>query len=219
MKYSVVCTCILLVLSVSSSIAGTVYPGIPDDDTMRFSIYMEGNKVGFDQFDFNRFDTGLVVNRKIKMDITYIFYTAYSYRHRSESTWQNGRLTSLDAFTNKNGTRLNISAKVNNGSLVIDTNKSTETTKYSQSLVPTTWWNSRIVKVSQLLDTQYGKSRAVSAAGPSGDTVDVSSRTIKTKKYEITGDLNLTLWYGSHGELQQIQYTRNGYEFTHKRVN
>ena len=75
----------------------------PDDDRLRFNVFLEGKRVGWHEYSFSREDGALAVSSEVRFDVKFLFFNAYSYRHEAEERWADGCLAAIDATTNASG--------------------------------------------------------------------------------------------------------------------
>ena len=63
---------------------------------------------------------------------------------------------------------------------------------------------------SVLLDTQHGKLVNLSIAQSIDDVLDTPLGTIPTKRFDVTGDLTLSLWYSESGAWAKTAFQMGG---------
>lgn len=210
---------LILLPVVASPSMGQSPPGVPGDGRMTFRVTADGSSVGKEQYRFRRDGDDLIVERTVKIDFSFFYVPVASYRHRSEGTWRDGSLFSLTSSTDFRGDTYAVRVERTNGRLVLreGREKGQSYPADASSVVPTTWWNPRLKKADRLLDTQYGRILDVSVV-PAGSTqVPEVAGIEEAQRFDVKGELELSVWYTADGQLVKLRYSRGGYTFVHRR--
>ena len=128
---------------------GTPPPGIsslpiPPTGSLAFRLLRHGTPIGSHSLDFTvRGDTLTV---RIAADVVYAIgpIPLVRYSHRNTEVWQGGRLASLDAQTNRNGTHLFMSAHRTPAGLRVEGSGASPYIAPDDAM-PTTYWNIRML--------------------------------------------------------------------------
>jgi hypothetical protein len=79
-----------------------------------------------------------------------------------------------------------------------------------KEIIPTSYWNPATIEQTRLLDTQRGGLMEVSIQPFGKDAMATGSAVVPLRKYAITGDLNLDVWYSEQGEWAKIAFEARG---------
>ena len=84
-------------------------------------------------------------------------------------------------------------------------------------VVPTSYWNPQTVDRTRLLDTQRGRLIEVGIAPAGMESVTIAGRQVDARRYKVTGDLVLDLWYTEDGEWAKTSFEARGAEVVYAR--
>jgi hypothetical protein len=191
-------------------------PGVPDSRQMLFEVYMEGDPVGRDTYTFRMKGDELVAQRRVTLSSSWGPFTLFTYEHESTGTWRDGQLQQLSSRTIYNGDETRVRVDRRDTQLVIREGERPGSTP--GGILPTSWWNPSTRSAEILLDTQHGRLRSVEVVHQGTERVALGDETISADRYDLQGDLELSLWYGPDRELVSIQFERKGYTFRYRRV-
>lgn len=188
---------------------------LPRRDRLSFSVIREGAPIGSHSLTFNREGEDLRVRVDILLEIKFAFITVFRYQHRNEEVWRNGRLVALDARTDDDGTDYWVKAQATDEGLAVEGSKGSFLAP--AETIPTSYWNPATVERRELLDTQRGGMMTVRTVESGKDLVETDSGSLSARRYEMSGDLNLRLWYAGDGDWVKIAFTARGSEVEYVR--
>lgn len=168
--------------------------------TLEFDVLRDGAPIGTHRVTIERTGNEARATIEIDMAVRLAFVTVYRYTHRSTELWRDGRLVSLDARTDDNGTRTQVAARATDTGLAIDGSGG----RYiaPAETVPTSYWNREKASRGRLLDTQSGK------------LIDVTTTTLAADssgtRYRLAGDLEADLVYGPGGDWTGLSFAARG---------
>lgn len=153
-----------------------------------FAILRQGVEIGRHELRFARGGNGLTVDIRIDYSAD---SAATRYQHRSREIWSDDRLVSLAASTT-DGTR---SYAVNGRSLPEGFQVAGTNQMLDARIVPTSWWNTRLLSERQALSTLTGQVVAIAAASKGVETIEAWGRPIDATRYQLGGGLQADIWY------------------------
>jgi hypothetical protein len=187
-------------------------PG-PARRSFAFDVRRAGSSIGRHLVELRHEAGGLVVEVEIDISVSFAFIPVFSYRHRNREIWQDDRLLALDSETQDDGESHRVSARRNGGVLQVSGTEGNITVP--SDILPTSYWHPRTVLQKRLLDTQHGRILEV-------DTrfvrEEVLSDGAAARRYRVTGDLDLELWYSPSGEWQNIAFQARGSVISYARL-
>jgi hypothetical protein len=147
---------------------------------IHFDVYREGDKVGFHSVGFETDGRNLFVRSSFRVEIDVLFFTAYRYLYQSEAKWVEGKLETLKASVDDDGSAFSLSA-VRQGKRMNIT--STDGGFSADApLIPTNHWN----RARERVATERGHVTAT--------------------HYAYTGDLNTEVWYDDLGRWVKMRF-------------
>ena len=184
----------------------------PAGGQLDFEIRRDGASIGGHRVRFRRSEGRLEVDIDIGIDVSLAFIPLFSYRHRNREVWQDGRLLSLDSETDDDGRRYTVSARAEAGGLRVS--GSGGDFLAPADTLPTSYWNPRTVEQTQLLDSQHGKLLAVQSRLLGEERLEGGE---PARRYRISGDLDLDLWYSATGEWLKTAFEARGVAVSYAR--
>jgi hypothetical protein len=117
----------------------------------------------------------------------------YRYHKEMLETYDDGRLVSYETEIDDNGTKSAVRVTRDGGKLSVTHPKGT--LSLPGNLLLSTYWPPATVRQTELVDSSEGVLLGVKVSAPVAEDLEIDDRTVKTKRYEMTGDLKRTLWY------------------------
>lgn len=198
-----------------ATMAFPVVAALPTRDRLAFSVIREGMPIGSHSLAFRREGEDLRVRVDILLEIKFAFITVFRYQHRNEEVWRDGRLIALDTRTDDDGDNYWVKARATDEGLAVEGSKGTFLAP--AETIPTSYWNPATVKQTELLDTQRGGLMTVKTVEAGKDRIETDAGSLSARRYDMSGDLNLKLWYAGDGEWVKIAFTARGSEVEYVR--
>ncbi|MEQ9258021.1 MAG: DUF6134 family protein [Roseovarius sp.] len=163
---------------------------IPASGKLDFDVVRKGSDIGDHSYRFSGSGDALTVNvnTDIMVKVPIIRTTAYSFKHQSVESWQNGKLTSVRSATNDDGTPHQLATGGN-------------------GVLPASLWNDDILRAGKLLNTIDGHLMQIRVSDMGTEQVATKRGTVAAHHYRISGDLNRDLWYDADGSLAHVSFT------------
>jgi hypothetical protein len=181
-------------------------------EPIEFTVYRNGEPIGFHRVSFEPVAEGLAVDIEIALDVKFGFITIYSYRHENRELWRDGRLVRFDSRTEDNGSVLSVAAAAEGSWLFVKGPKALEgPVPFAQ---PTSYWSREAtVAAERLVDTQSGRLVEIDVVPMGDDSVATGTETIEAQRYHMTGDLEVDIWYDEAGRWVKPAFTLGGADF------
>ena len=93
---------------------------IPPGDRLGFHIIRKGSTIGEHTLTFDRSVGGLMVSVAVDIVVGFGPITFFRYKHRAIVHWQGNEVVSVDAETNDDGTHDQMTARRDEGGLVVE---------------------------------------------------------------------------------------------------
>ena len=173
-------------------------PCVPPGGSLTFRVMRYGVPIGTHALVFEHqpdgFDVHIGVNALVKFGpIPFVRYT-----HSNREAWRNGRLSDIAAHTDRNGTELQMHAWRADAGLHVE-GSGTAPYVAPENALPTSYWNPRMLD-GPMIGTQDGMlvRPKVTETGV-GHIRLASGDRIAARRYELSGDLDLLLFYDMAG--------------------
>ena len=139
----------------------------------------------------------LVVDTTVDVAVRTLLFTLYHQEAHYREVWEGDRLVRFESHTDDNGRVLAVSARAVGERIVIDgPNGHSEAPLMA---VPDHPWNHDVVGRTLLFDPVDGTFRRVEVTDAGEVPVEVGGRQIMARKYLVSGDLEVELWYDENG--------------------
>ena len=150
------------------------------------------------------------VSTEVEVSVKRLFLTVFSYSHRSEERWRDGRLVALKSQTTEGGETFRVDgAGGTSGFHVVG--KEGPFIAPTAALTSNCLWNSAILQQEAVIDAQHGGVIGISVHQLGGDHIVIGGRPVAAKRFRfITPDLAGTLWYDDAGRWVSAALERDG---------
>ena len=191
---------------------------IPPSRAIAFRMMRHGSAIGTHTLDFEVSGNTLAVHIAADALVSLGPIPLVRYTHRNTEVWQNGRLASLDAHTDRNGTQMHMSAHRTAAGLYVE---GSDTSPYiaPDDALPTTYWNFRML-LGPMIGVQNGTlARPKVTEKPVEPVRLASGAETAARCYSLTGDIDLDLWYDAAGNWISMRFTvGDGSVITYERL-
>lgn len=200
---------LVLALSVIPALAGAMPRGPMEasrlyDGRHVFDILRDGKEVGRHEVVFMADGDRLSVQVRMEITIPFLFFTAYRYRYRSDSLWDDRGLLWLSAETDDNGEVSAVRAEWTGQALDID--GPTGPVRADAPLFPTDHWNPAVIGRDRVLNTITGGVNAVSIVAEGTDQLSTPQGIVEATRYRYSGDLKNLVWYDAEGRWAGMRF-------------
>lgn len=177
-------------------------------DEIRFSVWRNGDEVGFHRVSFDRSGGDLIVQTTFVVQVRLIGISVYSYRYQASDVWRDGCLASLRSTIDDDGKRLSVEATRDGERLRITGPKGV--VMAPASIFPTHHWHPGVIGSSQVLNTITGTVDRVVMVDHGPQAVAIGrGMTVTARKYAYTGELSNEVWYDDGGRWVKMRFTAN----------
>lgn len=177
---------------------------LPPAGKMDYRVLREGEEIGTHTVDFEPSGDGLEVETHIDVALTAVGIAVFRFKHDAREVWAQGRLQSVSARTDDDGTDRAVEMRAEGDALRVTYNGKVKT--YPGPLLPSSLWHPATVRQTVLFDEIRGKPRRVAVADRGETPVTVGGSTVVTHRYAISGELVREVWYGPNGHIVQVTF-------------
>ncbi|MFN4311395.1 MAG: DUF6134 family protein [Ferrovibrio sp.] len=186
----------VLIASLAAAIGfGTAHAA--EVETRDFEVFRNGERIGYHRVDIVRDADRSVVNVDINLRVTFGPLTLYRYIHQSREEWQGDRLVSLVSSTDNDGDEEKLRAVAEGDRLKVSGTRFTG--MLPADTMPTSYWRSDFVRRATIMDSQNGRVLDLQVRPESFEMASAARDEIPARRYHLSGDIDLTLWYDRDG--------------------
>lgn len=188
--------------------AGIVLPAITS--SRRFSVLYKGARIGAHTIGYSPATGEIRVSTEIHLLVKVAFFTAFAFDHRSEETWRDGRLASLDSETLEHGETLHVHGVATPDGFRVQS-KSGPAIVSAQTLTSNSLWTPAVLEQKTLVDAQHGGVIGVSARRLADEQIVVGASQVPVTRYTfITPYLAGNIWYDAQDLWVRGEFERDG---------
>lgn len=213
-----------LLVGAGAAGAGLALPGMsafaslpgPAED-LAFQVFRDGSPIGHHKLDIRRDGDRVTVDIDILLEVGLGPLVLYRYRHRNTEIWEGGSFRSFSSETDDDGDAYAVKAVRDGDAIQVTLAHDTDyRIDDADGVLPTTYWNPQTVERSRLLDTQKGRLMDIDVNEGQWQRVETRNGSVRAKKYDINGDLNLSLWYDDRGRWTKCAFPLKGSQFSYQ---
>ncbi|CAN0401122.1 unnamed protein product [Discosporangium mesarthrocarpum] len=184
---------ILLVLASPVSATNQNHPLPKVSGNVDYVVKRNGGPIGTLKIAFKRDGNRLVATSHYSIKVKLMAIVLYRYDKRMVETYEDGQLIAYSADIDDNGTNSTVQVTRKDGALSIVHPKGTLTAPLGT--MPSTYWAPATVAQTRLIDSSDGVFLNVKTVEAATEDLTVDSRTIRAKRYQMSGEAERQLWY------------------------
>ncbi len=174
-----------------------------------FTVYLDQKKIGSHSFEVTNASGVTEVLSEARFKYTILLIPAYRYEHTAAERWSNNCLVGLDARTNANGDRIQVSGERTGGSFTVLTDE--QPAYLPECVMSFAYWNPEFLDQPRLLNPQTGEYVSVQVEEAGIDVLQVRGESVSARRYRLTAyEVDLTLWYSEDNEWLGLESVAEG---------
>lgn len=174
-----------------------------------FDVYLNKKKVGQHSFTVSKLGGMRRVQSEANFKYTVLFIPAYRYEHTAAERWSDDCLVEIDARTNANGDRIQVSGEQTGSGFLVATGKSL--LESPECVMTFAYWNPDFLDQSRLLNPQTGEFVDVSVEKVGDEMLDVRGQPTAATRFRLTAyEIDVTLWYSPDNEWLALESVAKG---------
>jgi hypothetical protein len=170
-----------------------------------FDVVRDGELVGQHVTTFTHDVSGMVIESRMNMSITFLTIPVYSFDYRSVEKWSGGALSHLDVVIEDGSDHIKISSLPKAEGLKVKTPSGTY--YVDTPIISTNHWNVDVVKKSRVLNTLTGNINQVKITNRGEERIPVKGSSVLATRYDYSGELTDTsVWYDAMGRWSKLEF-------------
>jgi len=163
-------------------------------DTLQFDIQRNGRSVGEHRVIFTPAGADkLRVTAESSIAVPFLGFVAYRFHYRSVSLWRDGQLEQLEASTDDDGERSQVTAR-RDGNLFQIAGSSGAYPR-GAPLYPTDHWHAGVLTQAAVLNTITGQLNSVAITAQGQEERATGTGPRRATRYAYDGELQAEVWY------------------------
>lgn len=174
-----------------------------------FRALLDGREIGEHRFTVRAQGDAEEVRSVATFDVRALLVTLYRYRYEALERWRGDCLHSLDSRTDDNGDLMEVSARHRADRLLVEAGPRRD--EHAGCVMSFSYWNPRILRARELLNSQTGELVPVSVTGLGEEIVAAAGRSLAARRYRLVAPkLRIDLWYAGERWVALESPTRGG---------
>jgi hypothetical protein len=205
MKHKLVGLVMLCVVALTFAMPGEAR----EKSRWEFTVYLDKKRIGRHSFEVTNMAGVTEVISEANFKYTILLIPAYRYQHTAAERWSDNCLVGLDASTNANGDRIQVSGERTGGSFTVLTDE--QPTYLPECIMSFAYWNPDFLEQPRLLNPQTGEYVSVQVREAGTDMLQVRGETVAARRFRLTAyEVDLTLWYSDDNEWLGLESVAEG---------
>ena len=171
---------------------------------VEFDVLRNGKKIGTHHIRFSGTADELTVDTESKLQIDFLFFTAFRFHYQSTARWKDGMLKKLVAKVDDNGKKTSFTAQRAGNRLRIVRAQQAEYA--ALPLFPTNHWNSGVLQEERVLNTLTGRINLVTIEPEEQESVMTNAGNRMATRYRYNGQLQTEVWYDADGRWVRMRF-------------
>ena len=174
-----------------------------------FQVFLDDAAIGHHNYVLRESGASRELKTEARFNVKLLFISAYRYAHDASEQWRENCLTKLEARTDSNGERSEVSVELQSERTTIITQQGRESV--DGCIMSFAYWNPEILRQTRLLNTQNGKLESVTITALGDEKIMARGASVTAKHYRISGPKHpIDLWYGADRSWLALQSTLDG---------
>ena len=179
------------------------------DREWQFRVLLDGSPIGEHRFELTENGDSRLVESEATFNVKFLFFNAFSYRHRNTERWDSKCLREIDAETVTNGKEQAVSGEKAGDRFLLAGDA--ESRELPGCVMTFAYWNPEFLAESRLLNPQTGEYVDVEIAELGTETITVREEERVAQRYRITAkDRDVVVWYSPDDEWLALQSVAKG---------
>jgi hypothetical protein len=173
-----------------------------------FTVLSDGQRIGRHQIAFEHEGDRVEIREVTEIEVSIATIPLYTFEHHARQVWRNGRAVRIDATTNDNGERLDITVRDTDEGYVRTVNGRVD--RFDQSATVLALWNKETFDHDAFISSVEDKVLNASFEYVGTESISLAGRRLQTQHYRMLGDEKHELWFDPIGHLAKVAFRRYG---------
>jgi hypothetical protein len=180
-----------------------------------FTVYKDGDPVGKHRFVYDRDGDRIEIREATEIEVKLAMIPIYTFEHQAREVWQDGRVVRVDATTNDNGEKLDISVRPDGQGYVRTVNGRVDRFDASKRMLAV--WNKDTLRHHDFFSVVEDQTLKVSFHLIGREKLTLDGKVLDVDHYRMVGDEERDLWFDSAGQVVKVEFRRRGADIAYVR--
>lgn len=190
-------------------------------ESLDFMVFRDGVEVGYHRLAFSGNGDRVDIDIDIDLEVGFGPITLYRYKHRNLEAWRGADFMAFESETDDDGENFRVRAMADNGNVQVEVSDDGDRRRFGverQALLPSTYWSIDTVRCTRLLDTQAARVFDIAVRERGHERIRARGSEIAATRYDMTGDLEISLWYDDEARWVKTFFILGGAPFEYRLV-
>jgi hypothetical protein len=171
--------------------------------SIKFAVMRGDTQIGTNTIEIG--SSGAQTNVRIvtHIEVEMAFVTLYRFDQTETEQWSNGRLQTMNSWTDDNGKMHRVNASSRQGKIVVDGDGQQRIA--DATILPVSLWNQPLRDQGIALDPQDGTIVPLSVTDKGETDIVVAGRTERAHHFVIKTRFSQDVWYNERGRLLRVE--------------
>jgi Family of unknown function (DUF6134) len=207
--------CLLLVaVALVGTVASTA--ALPDDaGEYTFTVLKDGAPVGQHRVAFDREGNRIEIREETAIEVRFATIPLYTFEYEGRQVWEDGRAVRIDAITNDNGEKFDITVRADRDGYTRTVNGRVD--RFDRSKTVLAFWNMDTLRHNAFFSAVEDKTLEVSFQFVGQEKFAIAGEQLDVEHYRMIGDEERELWYDAAGHIAKVELRRHGSKIAYVR--
>jgi Family of unknown function (DUF6134) len=173
-----------------------------------FTVLSDGRPIGRHLIAFEHEGDRVEIREVTEIEVSFATIPLYTFEHHAHQLWQDGRAVRIDATTNDNGEKLDITVRDTDQGYVRTINGRVE--RFDPSATVLALWNKETFDHDAFISSVEDKVLNASFDYVGAEKIVLAGQRVPTQHYRMLGDEEHELWFDMAGHLAKVAFRRYG---------
>ncbi|MEM7023192.1 MAG: DUF6134 family protein [Pseudomonadota bacterium] len=173
-----------------------------------FTVMRDGDPVGRHRFVFERYGDSIEIQEATEITVSFASIPLYTFEYEGRQLWQDGRAVRIDAITDDNGEKYDISVRDTDQGYVRTVNGRVDS--FDESTAVLAFWNTDTLEHDSFFSAVEDKVLDAKFEFLGTEEIKVGGQKVETQHYRMVGDEERELWFDPDGHVAKVAFDRMG---------
>jgi len=187
-------------------VSGAGAAAAPDSPagSWRFTVLLDGKRIGEHDFAVVRQADEVVVDTEAHFKVKVALIPFYEYDHQDHEVWRNGCLGQINSRTHDDGKTFAVQGLLKGNGFEVQGAHGALT--LPACIKTFAYWDQRFLTEQRLLNSQSGEYQPVTVTRGGIESLKVRGQTIPAQRYSLRAPkLDINLWYSAAGDWVELE--------------
>jgi Family of unknown function (DUF6134) len=205
---------VLIVAALVGTVASTAALA-GDAGEYTFTVLKDGAPVGQHRVAFDREGNRIEIREETAIEVRFATIPLYTFEYEGRQVWEDGRAVRIDAITNDNGEKFDITVRADRDGYTRTVNGRVD--RFDRSKTVLAFWNMDTLRHNAFFSAVEDKTLEVSFQFVGQEKFAIAGEQLDVEHYRMIGDEERELWYDAAGHIAKVELRRHGSKIAYVR--